>query len=74
MRRVPTVGTAQCHFGVVRTTSSSALSSSLRPGFRNRFILEPFRLSFIIHSVNSYKVNQPIGCRIFLYNTTLNNT
>ena len=30
-------------------------------------------LGFIIHPVNPYKVNQPTGCRICLYNTTLNN-
>ena len=27
----------------------------------------------VIHSVNPYKANQPMGCRICLYNTTLNN-
>jgi hypothetical protein len=72
MRRVPTAGTAQCHFGVAKTTSSSVSSSSLRSGFRNRFILDPFRLSFVIHSANPYKVKQPIGCRICLYNTAMN--
>jgi len=75
MRRVPTTGTAECYFGVAKTTSSSDSSSSLRSGFRNRFILDPFRLSLssIIHSVNPYKVNQSIGCRICLYNTTFKN-
>jgi hypothetical protein len=32
-----------------------------------------FSSSFIIHSVNPYMVNHPIGCRIHLFNITLNN-
>jgi len=34
---------------------------------------EDSKLGVIIHSINPYKVSQPIGCRICLYNTTLNN-
>jgi len=34
---------------------------------------EDSKLGVIMHSINPYKVSQHLGCRICLYNTTLNN-
>ena len=50
-----------------RFLSNISLASSLFSG------CEDSQLGVIIRSINPYKVSQPMGCGICLYNTTLNN-